>query len=480
MPGLPPLTVLAQESALGLESTPEAYIAHLLHILRAAEGALHETAVVWWNLGDSYGGNASTGGPGKETAYSGERNLPDKGISGSLVGIPWRFLFAAEGDGWLGRSAAVWAKGVSGQGAVEDRVDQAAQAALGWGSPEYERMMAAFSAYVGNCMPESVAGWRWERCRVKVRAVRSGSAAHEYGRSDVSENRHIETEKPWNEYIPCPGCAKCRDNGGYVLRRGSWRPTSSYEHWFMLAQAGYFADSEECREETVKGAAGSRFDTGKTAEHQQGRAQQGAREEAAGRNLRNVLAISTSSSSLAYCPACQQLYNAKNGPRTKGQKCPTCGHKLTGHYAGYNRAIIRPWIASTPTAVCGACWQPWARVVERGDYDKSTTRGTQPWALETGQRDNSGGLPHRVPTTLGFRPTCACGAESRPAVICDPFAGTGTTAIEALAQGRDVILIDASAEYCEIAAQNVRYNFPQPELLPATAKLPLDKGGELW
>jgi hypothetical protein len=49
---------------------------------------------------------------------------------------------------------------------------------------------------------------------------------------------------------------------------------------------------------------------------------------------------------------------------------------------------------------------------------------------------------------------CACPdttAPTTPAVVLDPFGGTGTTALAAKAAGRTGITIDMSADYCRLA-----------------------------
>ena len=52
------------------------------------------------------------------------------------------------------------------------------------------------------------------------------------------------------------------------------RPTKSHEHLFLFAKSPrYYYDAEAIREPASMGAAGSRFDTGKTARHQLDRAQ---------------------------------------------------------------------------------------------------------------------------------------------------------------------------------------------------------------
>jgi hypothetical protein len=53
-----------------------------------------------------------------------------------------------------------------------------------------------------------------------------------------------------------------------------------------------------------------------------------------------------------------------------------------------------------------------------------------------------------VPTT---QPTSRTPPQTRPAVVLDPFGGTGTTALVAKALGRHGISVDMSADYCRLA-----------------------------
>jgi hypothetical protein len=55
-------------------------------------------------------------------------------------------------------------------------------------------------------------------------------------------------------------------------------------------------------------------------------------------------------------------------------------------------------------------------------------------------------------TITGY--ACACPeptAPTRPAVVLDPFGGTGTTALVASVLGRHGISVDMSADYCRLA-----------------------------
>lgn len=72
------------------------------------------------------------------------------------------------------------------------------------------------------------------------------------------------------------------------------RCTKSHEHIFLLAkQPRYYFDHGAIREPAVKGAAGSRFNTGKTGEHQMGRASKKERVDSDMRAKRDVWRVAT-------------------------------------------------------------------------------------------------------------------------------------------------------------------------------------------
>ena len=101
---------------LGLESTPEAYVANLVAVFREVRRVLADDGTLWLNLGDSYSTDTKWGGSsGSLNGHQGggarrERNL-DSGLKPKdLVGIPWRVAFALQADGWYLRSDVIWAK----------------------------------------------------------------------------------------------------------------------------------------------------------------------------------------------------------------------------------------------------------------------------------------------------------------------------------------------------------------------------------
>lgn len=84
----------AWSGELGLEPTPEMYIEHLVLIFREVRRVLHDTGVLFLNLGDSYNGSSMLGG------------LKPK----DLMGMPWRTAIALQADGWFLRSDIIWSK----------------------------------------------------------------------------------------------------------------------------------------------------------------------------------------------------------------------------------------------------------------------------------------------------------------------------------------------------------------------------------
>ena len=57
--------------------------------------------------------------------------------------------------------------------------------------------------------------------------------------------------------------------------------------------------------------------------------------------------------------------------------------------------------------------------------------------------------------TIGWQPTCDHGLEPAPAVVLDPFCGSGTTGVVALRYGRSFAGIELNAEYVQLARRRI-------------------------
>jgi len=101
---------------LGLEPTPEQYVADLVGVFREVRRVLKATGTVWLNLGDSYtSGGRKTRDAGSNKVRESLRGMgrppvPTGLKPKDLVGIPWRVALALQADGWYLRCDIVWAK----------------------------------------------------------------------------------------------------------------------------------------------------------------------------------------------------------------------------------------------------------------------------------------------------------------------------------------------------------------------------------
>ena len=131
------------DGQIGLESTPEAYVARMVEVFREVRRVLRDDGTCWVNLGDSYAANAATkknpaklsGGfescrgsdtPTLNTDQQGRIAYRGGEIKAKdLIGIPWRVAFALQADGWYLRQDIIWHKPNPMPESVNDRCTKA-------------------------------------------------------------------------------------------------------------------------------------------------------------------------------------------------------------------------------------------------------------------------------------------------------------------------------------------------------------------
>jgi DNA modification methylase len=409
----------AKAPILGLEKTPEEHIENLVRGFREVRRVLRPDGVLWLNYGDKYIGDGCGYGYGTKSDTN-------KGCSGSVTGegydlgernllmLPARIALALQVDGWVLRDDVIWAKAISFCG-----------------------------KYSGSTMPESMNGTRWEKHRIKIGRrkahFRGGVYQNQNGNQDNSQYR---SEPEVNKYVDCPGCPKCEPNGGYILRKGSWRCTKAYEHLFQFVKSiDYFCDKEAVKEKSFdpESYEGRKFRS-KTAIYDagaypgaQGNSIQNSQEHDyegrtwAKRNLRNVWTIN---------------------PR---------GYK-DAHYATFPQALVKPCIkvSTSKEGVCPKCGAQWARMIKKKsstmnirvrDVKNEHFKHTDRVASES-EVNNYGDESEEEVKTIGWRPTCGCGKkETERPLVLDPFMGSGTTAIVAINLRCNYTGIEINPEY---------------------------------
>lgn len=419
---------------IGSEPTPSGFIATMVAVFREVRRVLRDDGAVFINLGDSYNQYNANRGPAAginkiyhESLPSVAGGLPAGAAAGNLLNIPHRVAAALQADGWVWRQTVVWQKR----------------------SP----------------LPESVAGWRWMRCRVK--AGKSNRADGWKGESTdgrahggyAEDGKSFDLQASW---LPCPGCDKCEPNpspcplcngdgraridgrdvgrcivcdgkgvyGGYVLRRGSGRCTTAHEFVFIFAkQQGYFWDSEASKEESAEPQRAGKVErTFQTSDAEVTMRMDGGREvmRTSHRNPRSVWSLSSE----------------------------PCRVK---HFATMPSELVRRCLVAGTSAggCCSICGAPYAPVV---DSERVPTRpGTNAKSHHKEGRENVDPQRHvAVTRTHGYRPTCNCaGQESAGCVVLDPFGGIGTTAQTARQLGCRAISIELNEEYHEVACKRV-------------------------
>lgn len=111
------------DGQIGLEVTPDEYIANLVAVFRECKRILRDDGTLWVNIGDSYAANGKkqTGrnDAGREWQGGGSHGYGDAGgrksagmtpgiKSKDLIGIPWMLAFALRADGWYLRQDIIW------------------------------------------------------------------------------------------------------------------------------------------------------------------------------------------------------------------------------------------------------------------------------------------------------------------------------------------------------------------------------------
>src|SRR5690554_2126985 len=135
-------------------------------------------------------------------------------------------------------------------------------------------------------------------------------------------------------------------------------------------------------------------------------------------------------------------------------------HLGVNHFAAFPiewpRRIITGW---SPPGICVECGEG-RRPVVAAEYEQDAEARRRRLGAVGTVEIGAGGVHGNGSAGLGRRTTitgyaCACDqatAATRPAVVLDPFGGTGTTALVASVLGRIGISVDASADYCRLAA----------------------------
>jgi DNA modification methylase len=490
---------------IGLEATPDLYVAEMVQVFRQVRRVLAPHGTVWLNLGDSYAqGPSGTrtwegGQQGGETAWRMERPWSTVGNGlrpKDLVGIPWRVAFALQQPYYAGTIAneldRIWlAAMIDAEGCIYIHCRKVGQS----NGQGYERKNNTYGsgleisntsrevveravAIVGRgSISESTRGrnqllYRWNlrtnECRDVLREVYPHLVAKQHqarlaigcpssGReAEAAHGSLMALHNGDTATIDFPAPESMFEPGWYLRSDVIWsksnpmpesvtdRPTKSHEYVFLLTKGPrYFFDQEAVREPHVR--LWDPVTNGGSWAHTD-RQPNGSK---AGHH------------SGAYPEPNPSGRNVRSVWEIATQPYPEA------HFATFPEALPERCIkAGCPEQVCQVCGKPRERIVETtyvphgasaksgGDFSgKDRTSGD----LEHGKfrpQEMKHGRATRVDTTAGWS-DCNHGSY-RPGVVLDPFMGSGTVALVARRLGRRSIGVELSPEYAELAARRLQ------------------------
>lgn len=195
------------DDQIGLERTPDEYIARLVDVFREVRRVLADDGVLWVNIGDSYAmSTKGSSGKGEKQITNAGTLLPDRkwripeGLKPKdLIGIPWMLAFALRADGWYLRQDIIWAKPNPMPESVKDRCTKA---------HEYVFMLSKSAKYFYDSAAIAEAAVNGERFHgdygkpgvVKITGDRNGR--HDSDNTTTTRNRRSVwtiTPKPYRD-----------------------------------------------------------------------------------------------------------------------------------------------------------------------------------------------------------------------------------------------------------------------------------------
>jgi DNA modification methylase len=424
----------ARRPLYGIEPTIEEYLAKTVEIFREVRRVLKDWGTLWLNIGDGYSGGGRGHGPKKQDTNAGTLDMPESGsveglADGQPLMMPERITLALQADGWILRSKIIWCKAWSFHDCNGRRITETGTDLFG---DPYEDVILDERDYVGSCMPESVNGWRYSRHKVKMKAGRVARHGIERGAGHVDES-NVAERKDGAQWSDCPGCKVCEPNGGLVLRQGSWRPTNSWEYLYLFSKSKkYYCDAESVKENVSENT------------HDRGTKLSPPKEGIVGHK-----------DFCAYAPAA----NVESGRNLRSVWCIGTQAFKKAHFATFPEALVEPCIkaGTSEKGNCPKCGRPYARIIDSKQIkrDRPADRTSR---HNAGAGVNSCGntVAGVENTTLGWKPTCKCDAgDPAPAVVLDPFMGSGTVAVVAERLGRNWRGCEINPEYIAIAEKRL-------------------------
>lgn len=234
------------DGQIGMEETPELFIAKLVDVFREVRRVLKDDGTCWINIGDSYwGGKGQSGSRGMEfqqmrveagvsfsspaahVGGNGKTRPTDKKHESikakDLIGIPWMLAFALRADGWYLRQDIIWAKPNPMPESVTDRCTK---------SHEYIFLLSKRSRYFYDAdaikepikdtsIARLIQNVEEQQVSDRVPGKTNGTMkAVKFGGNNLCPDTRLQSGKEWNPKM-AGGGSKVNGHSGYFDKDGN-------------------------------------------------------------------------------------------------------------------------------------------------------------------------------------------------------------------------------------------------------------------
>lgn len=503
---------------LGLEPTPEAYVANMVEVFREVRRVLRDDGTLWLNLGDSYAANRSyqvpstKGGPkhsDSQAAGGKASSVPDGLKPKDLIGIPWSVAKALQAPFYAGRIKSeldrVWlAATIDAEGSIcgfthERKDDGTIRTGIhltitNTNKPLLDNAFRIWPTsreehnFHGEGHLGSADTYRWIAHNVDDKAAllreiypylvaKKKQALLAWNFLEMSRDakrlartREADSIKEKRAWIVS---ALSRLNHFEDVDTPSWcvEPPSLYEHGYYLRQDIIWHKPnpmpESVTDRCTKAheyifllAKSARYYYDSEAVKEASVDPESLRHE--GRNKRNGDKFRNHDGDgfARTRVGFEKLEGVCYPTRNRRSVWTVSTKPYSGaHFATYPPDLIEPCIlaGTSERGRCKACGAAWERVVERIQQKRYEYEaiGIPGESSQRGRRTESCGTSSY--TSIGWQPTCRCNAgDPIPCVVLDPFNGSGTTGEVCIKHGRHYVGCELNQDYIGLAIDRLR------------------------